>query len=520
VAVQIAQTGQMNTRVIRPDSIRHLREKRLFKAANEQTPLAVQPELRLEPGYPLLLGTLFKVTGTDFAAPSNVKFNPERWMIIPLNLTLCFLSGILLFLLGLRLFSPRVALTALTVFFLSGIPLSRAVEGTELCLALFLFTFAVWCLMQVLTAWEESGRSYFAKWVPLFLGSGALALLVLTRYAAVTVIPGVVLLLFLNLKRKAWIPVVTVLFVLAAAMAPWVARNLKVSGRAFGLAGAHALLPSAQQDTAIRSLSPIEAPETGEIFRSVAIQSIRAVQEAFTFENSSMGSGLVFCLFVATFFYAFQRKTVSQLRWMILLSYAVMTVSAGFFGLQVMEAAFVFYPLVALLGTAFFYLLLDRLDIQVRLLSLTVIAVFILFQTLPLLTAMTSPKPYPYPPYNARIIHMFTEPFQSSELFCSDIPEATAWYGGQASLPLPATVNDFFFIHDRIQPVAGLYFTMATRNLPYQAQLLQGGYREWMGIMDRRALPNGFPLSFYMPVMNGEQILYADDRARFYPGSP
>jgi hypothetical protein len=386
-------------------------------------------------------------------------------------------------------------------------------------MALFLFTFAVWCGGHVLAAWSGEKTGLLSRWLPLVLAGAALSLLVLTRYAAAAVVPGFLLFLFLGLKRKGWVPALTVLGIVLLGLVPWVVRNLDVADAPFGLAPASAFTDSGQ-DVNLRSLTAPEERETGAVFRTLVIQSIRAVQEGFTFENSPMGSGLVFCLFIATFFYAFQRKTLSHLRWMILLSYVLMTLTAGVFGLRAMEASFVFYPLVTLLGTAFFYLLLDRLHIQVKLVSLSVVAVFILFQTLPLLTAMTGPKPYPYPPYNARAIHMFTEPFEEGELFCTDIPWATAWYGGQASLYIPVAVDDFFFIHDRIQPVAGLYFTMASRNLPYQSHLRQGSYREWLSIMERSGLPRGFPLPFYMPVQNGEQILYADSRERFYPDAP
>ena len=518
VGVQIAKNGSMDTRVVRPGSIRHLRETRTFQEAKPGQALAVQPELHLEPGYPHLLGAMFRLTGTDFKPPDSTKFAPERGIVF-LNLAMVFLAGLFTFLIGLRLFSPRVALTALTMFFLSGTAFHRAVEGTEAGFALLLFTFSVWCGLQVVSAWEKPGAGALARWLPLLSGAIALALLVLTRYAAAVAVPGFLLFLFLGLRRKAWIPALVVVGGVAVALTPWVLRNLDVSDAPFGLAPSAALEQSAG-DLDARRLTPPDEREFGEVFRSSAIRIIRAVQHAFTFEDSPLGSGIVFCLFIATFFYSFQRKSIGHLRWMILFSYLLLTVVAGIFGLPSMEAAFVFFPLVTLLGTAFFYLLLDRLKIPVKLASLSVVAVFILFQSLPLLTAMTSPKPYPYPPYNARAIHMFTEPFEAGELFCTDIPWATAWYGGQTSLYLPASVDDFFFIHDRIQPIKGLYFTMATRNLPYHTQLRQGPYREWMPIMERDGLPRGFPLSFYMPISNGEQIIYADSQSRFYPEGP
>jgi len=61
-----------------------------------------------------------------------------------------------------------------------------------------------------------------------------------------------------------------------------------------------------------------------------------------------------------------------------------------------------------------------------------------------------------------------------------------------------------------------LYFTLVTRNLPYQQQLVQGPYAGWRSIMDGNALPRGFPFTFGLPISNGEQLIYAD-RNRFFP---
>ncbi len=517
LAVQVANTGTLQTRVIRPAALALLEEHGTFTDTDPARGLLGLPDVINEPVYPYLLGTVFKATGTDFEAPRRFRFAPERWIIIPLNLLFCFASGLLLYLIGLRLFSPRVALTALTVFFLSGIPFSRAIEGTELSLILFLFTFATWCVLQVIEAWSRESSGPVAKWLPLILGAFALALLPLSRYAAAAVYPGTLFLLIFGLKRKAVIPVVVILLLGALMTGFWVNRNLQVSGRPFGLAPSIAFSVSSS-DVELRRLDPIDQEEPFQV-KAALSRGVNAVHQAFTFESSPMGSGLVFCLFIATFFYRFQRRGISALRWSILVSYSFLTLGAGLFGLEQMEVSFLFFPLVALLGSAFFYLLLDRLQIQIKVLSLGVIAVFILFQTLPFLTAMSSPKPFSYPPYHPQIMWNVMEPFEDDELVVSDLPWATAWYGNQLSLHLPVTVQEFFQIHDSYQDVEGLYFTLATRNLPYQKQLVQGPYSNWRNILDGNALPRGFPFTFGLPISNGEQLIYAD-RERFFPDAP
>ena len=511
LAVQVATTGSLQTRVVRPAAVSLLEEHGTLQ---EGAGLLALPDVLHEPAYPYLLGAVFKAAGTDFEAPNRFRFRAERWIIIPLNLLMCFASGLLLYLIGLRLFSPRVALTAVTVFFLSGIPFSRAIDGTELSLALFLFTFATWCVLQVIDSWSRSSAGPVAKWLPLVLGAVALGLLPLTRYAAAAAYPGTLFLLCAGLKRKAVVPAVVMLLLGAVMTGLWVNRNLQVSGKPFGLAPSVAF-SLGTSDLDLRTLEEQESDEPFNVKGALA-RGVRAVDQAFTFESSSMGSGLVFCLFIATFFYRFQRRGIAALRWSLLVSYVFLTIGAGLFGLEQMEVSFLFFPIVTLLGSAFFYLLLDRLQIQIKVLSLGVIAIFILFQTLPFLTAMSSPKPFSYPPYHPQIIWNVMDPFEDNELVVSDMPWATAWYGNQLSLHLPATVQEFFILHDQYQPVEGLYFTLVTRNLPYQQQLVQGPYAGWRSIMDGNALPRGFPFTFGLPISNGEQLIYAD-RNRFFP---
>lgn len=515
LAVQVAKTGSLNTKVVRPAMIPVLEEQGQLQTAEGEGALESLPDILNEPVYPYLMGTIFKAVGTEFEEPTRFRFQPERWIIIPVNLLFCFASGLLLYLIGYRLFTPRVALTAMTIFFVSGIPFARAIEGTELCLTLFLFTFACWTLLQVIEAWSRPSSSGAAKWIPLILASLALGLLPLTRYAAVAVWPGMFFILFAGLKKKGLVPAIVMLVICLALMGAWVSRNLQVSGLPFGLAPSTAF-DFDPADHALRELTVSTDEEDPLNIKAVLTRIVRAVHQAFSFEDSPVGAGIVLCLFVATFFYRFQRRGIAALRWSLLISYMCLTGAAGFFGLEQMEVSFVFYPVVTLLGSAFFYLLLDRLQIQINVVSLGVIAIFILFQALPYLTAMTSPKPYSYPPYHPQIMYAIMEPFEDDELIVTDLPWATAWYGDQLSMHLPLTVQDFFLVHDRYQEVEALYFTLETKNLPYHQQLVQGPYAPWRNIMEGQALPRGFPFTFGLPIQNGEQLIYAD-RSRFFP---
>ena len=99
------------------------------------------------------------------------------------------------------------------------------------------------------------------------------------------------------------------------------------------------------------------------------------------------------------------------------------------------------------------------------------------------------------------------------ELICTDMPWATAWYGGRDSLLVPATIDDFYEINDYNKRVSGLYLTTITRDKPYVSSLVAGAERTWFPILEGR-IPSDFPLTQGFPIGNMDQI-FLTDRARW-----
>lgn len=508
LARSFSESGRLYTKLLRPGDLYYLEQHQKLTRREGAPLLAAKPDLVNAPAYPVLLGSVFKIFGTAFPPSTGAKYSPEQWVIIPLNLLFCFISGLFVYLLGRQLFSPRVAFTSVTVFLLSSQLWSRAVEGTDLSFALMCAMFAMWCLVSVLSAAADGSVSGLRLLVPTALGALSLGLLFLTRYSGLVLLPAYVLALFLGLGRKAWLPVSLVLIIFAAMTAPWMLRNLAVSGSPFGLAPYYAL-QGANQSLYMRSFGEVDAANVS-LLRGLVVRILGATHQAFTFDKVPLGSGVALCLFVATYFYAFQRQPVKIVRWAFLLAYLLLIPAAGFFGSDQFETAHLLFPLVILYGTAFFYLLLDRMQITVQIVSLALVSLFVFLQVLPLLVTLMPPKPSSYPPYRASDIGLITGPFDTHELLCTDMPWATAWYGGQLSLYLPVSVDQFFEIHDRLQPINGLYLTMLSRNLPYQSELIRGNFQSWKPIMDLNPLPRGFPLLAGFPIRGGESVILAD----------
>lgn len=519
LARRFAETGQFHTANLSPAALGLMARNGRLMVETETGAIAnlhAFPDIVNPPVYPLMLGTAFRLFRTPFPTPTGQRFAPEQWVIIPINLLLVFLTALLLYTMGRMLFDARTALTATTIFLLSGSIWAQAVGGTEFTLALFLGTLAFWCLTFLLrTVRTQDGQLPQLKgagfWIPLVIGSLSLALLFLTRYAAWTLLPGFLLVLWVGCGRKGWLPALLALLIFAAPASLWILRNLRASGEPFGLTPT--LIHQDVHDTMLRSLD--RSTDPGEFRRMIQARFIQVIPRALTLGGIPMSAGISFALFLGTYFYRFQRPVPRILRWGALLSLLLLILSAGIFGEALLDLGQLLLPLILLFGCAFFYILLDRLQIGVKIVSLSIVSLFVLLQALPMLFTIMPPRPGSYPPYMAGDIGLVTAPFQRGELMVSDMPWATAWYGGVTSLLLPVTVDEFFHIHDRLHPVHGMYITLLTRDKRHHSDLSRGPLRSWRPIIDLAQLPRGFPLTYGFPIRNSEVILA--DRNRWLP---
>lgn len=522
LARRYAETGRLHTGNIRPASLWLLEKNDRLRVPDgeggERFRIQDHPDIVNAPFYPLVLGTAFRVFGTDFALPTAQKFAPEQWVVIPLNIGFTFLTGLFLYLTGRMLFDARVAAIGSALFFLNNSVWANAVAGNDLSLAMLLGAVGLWCLVLALRnarlpdgIARAAGKGF---WVPVLVGTVAMGLLFLTRYSAWVVFPGFLLTLWAGAGRKGWQPALVSLVLFLALMVPWLSRNLQVSGTLFGLAPYTAIQDS--HETFMRSLVPdFEALDAR---RNLQSRFLRVVPGALNFAGMDFSAGLAICLFVSTYFYKFQRPATRVLRWGLLLTVVLLIVVAGLFGEPVLRGGVVILPAVLLFGTAFFFILLDRMQIGVRIVSMFVVTLFVLIQAAPMFFTIMPPRPWSYPPYMARDIGWVASPFEDHEWIVSDMPWAVSWYSGTTSLWLPTDVDAFFRIHDDIHPINGLYLTTLTRNKAYHQDLLRGPFRTWRPIIDMNPLPRGFPLTFGFPLRNWDQTMLADRNSWFPEG--
>jgi hypothetical protein len=509
----LVMQGSFMTRCIRPASLWLMAERSPDRNARPDE----HPDLLHAPLYPAALAGGFSLLQASFSAERNpAVYPPEQWVVVPMGHVCTILTGCLLYLLARRLFDVRVALIGMTVFFLSDSVWATAISGTSLSLATLLATVTLY--FGVVAVQNRQGGGVLRWLVPFVLSAVACGLAFLTRYGAVVLAPAVALLVGLGFQSRGARWAIVFLALVAAMACPWLARNLRVSGTLLGLAPYTALNGIEEGDDLSfeRTLKPKSA--TLRPTADLRAKWMRNVAAFYRTDLRILGDGIMTGLFVTTFFYSFLRGYVRLFRWCVALAIALTLALAGLFGAPTARLLQMFWPVAIVYGTAFFCILLDRLQLQAPALRTLVVSALVGLCALPLLFTLRLPPARQYPPYHLPYIAHVCGMMQPGELLCTDIPWATAWYGDRNSLLLPRTIDDFYQVHDYRKKISGIYFTTVTRDLPYVSALVTGPYRSWFPLFEGR-IPTDFPLVHGYPIPRGSlDQLFLTDRPRWQEG--
>lgn len=503
IARNIAYGRGYTTRNISPMSMKFVQS-----VSPDRNPrIQNHPELIKPPVYPALLSAFFRV-GRGAVQPYEGRgtYPPEQYFIIPVNNILMLITGFLVFLLGRRLFDRRLGFLAMTTFYLSNVVWASSISGTSLPLVMFLAVAGFYATLLTVD-FRESGAPFWRWFLPFLFACGFAVLAFLTRYGAIFLLPAFALYIGVNFssRRWTWIAVFIGLFLLG--IAPWIARNLMVCGKPLGLAPY--MLLNGSGNAFLANYEP--SFSMGQFFRrSVFRNWMENITSFYNADIRQIGSGFLGAFFVTSFFYSFVRKDVRNLRWAVALGIMVLVVIAGFYGKETIELLKIFLPFVIIYGLAFFFLLLERLQLQFRVLEIGLISFVIAMSALPLVFKLLPPRAgVPYPPYYPPFISYVTSLMEPGELLTTDMPWATAWYGDQKSLHLPEDIDDFYAINDYTYNISGLYFTTLTRDKPYIRTLKTGPYKSWFPVLEGR-IPEDFPLTAGFPMNNLDQLFLTD----------
>ena len=514
----LAQHNRYVTQNVRPLSIVQVSANTFDGDAR----ISFHPELIRPPVYPALLAGCFKffdLVGVDLFPESEafrgMRFYPaEQWVVVPLNNFFVGLSGLLLYLLGRKLFSHKVGLIGAVTYFLTDMVLVDSLRGTGIpVLSFFVLGSVYFTVMAMVNRRERRSRW---NWMLFFLLSIVFsALAFLTHYAALAVIPGLALFIWMmgtRTQRGGHLVFFYLVFILMF-VSPWLLRNYQTSGSPLGLAPHMALVDSARYpgDALMRSL-----PEKPPFNLMSDLQVVRAkwasnFNDFYVNRFSSLGGGLLICFFIVTYFYRFVRVHVHNLRWGIGLSMVLFFIGAGFFSTDTFQLYHIFWPFVILYGLAFFSILLDRLDISIQLYKTALTGLVVGFTALPLLVTMlfSAPPAAPYPPYYPPFIMRVCELLKPHELMCTDMPWATAWYGNRTSILMPSNLDSYYELNDYRKYISGLYITTVTKDRPFVSSLIEGPDKTWMPIMMGQ-LPEDFPLKHGFQLNKSDQLFLTD----------
>ena len=507
----LEQTHEFTTQCVRPASMWYLKTH----AKDHNPHIDRHPDILHAPLYPALLAAGFHLINYDFNQPVNARiFPPEQWVIVPIGHLFSLLTGLLVFLTARHLFDRRVAWVGMSLFFLSDLVWKDSVSGTGLPVVTFftLLSFYAALLATGRTFGSEDPVSFRRTALFFVLSVVSCTLAILTRYGAVALVPALILFYGLSIPRKGWLWGGAFILLVALGMTPWLLRNIAVSGGFLGLAPYTALAQSTlfSGDTLERTFAPVFS--MGEVINALKIKFMSRISQLYNNPLRTLGDGVLMGFFIATFFYRFARPQVKLLRWPLAVGLLCSMVLAALFGDSTTRLLHIYWPLILLYGLVFFFVLLDQLDFEFHILNLAITGGFCMLCVLPLVFSLLPPRVgIPYPPYFAPYIRHVCMLLEPTELICTDMPWATAWYGQRNSLLLPADLNEFYEINDYTKRVSGLYFTTITRNKQYVSELLTGPYKTWFPIMEGR-IPADFPLSQGFPIGDMNQLFLTDRR--------
>jgi len=514
--------GGMVTKNIRPITMWKMSERN----PGEDARIGNHPDLYHPPAYPAVLATgfkLFELLGIDpFDLPEGTRSTSlpaEQWVILPVNHFFTILTGLMVFLLGKRLFSHEIGFLGMTIYYLSDLAWADSISGLNISMASFFLTASFYTMVVAML--NRRDRHKVLSWALPFVFSVLFAAIAfLTRYITIAAVPGIALFAWLMGGRFRGGTRYAIIFVGLYLMiiSPWLYRNYTVSGNPMGMAG-HTVMAETTMypDKAFdRQLHP-EYTAT-QVTSSMKEKWVQNYSEKYNSIIPGLGGGVLMALFMTTFFYHFVRPQVNYLRWGLGVSLLLTVFIAGFFSESSIRMIHAFWPFIILYGLAFFYILIDRLDLGARLYNTGLKCLIVVLSLLPLLLTIMPPHAKPsYPPYYAPIISSVSNMLTEREVMCTDMPWATAWYGDRVSILLPKDIDDFYEINDYKQYISGMYITTITKDKPFVKQLLDGPEKSWLPVISGRTPPD-FPLKQAVSLNRQDQI-FLSDRNRWSTGA-
>lgn len=479
------------------------------------------PDLANPPLYPMLLAAYMKVMPMEWEMHRNkpfwssggqfARYQPD-FLIALLNEFLLFTTVVLTFLLARRLFDPGVAWLAGLLLLACELLWRFSVSGLSTMLLLLCFVGLAWFIVLVEAEVREPKRGPLAV-LALAAGVGVmLALGLLTRYSfGWLLIPTITFLALFGGLRRAQLCLVA-LVVFSLLITPWIYRNLRLSGLPFGTA-TYAIVegtPYFPEHKLARTIEPKVDPVV--ILKSPLTKLLRNGRGILQNELPRLGGNWISLLFLTGLLLGFRNPAIRRLRYFVVMCLGTLFLVQALGRTQLAEDSpdlnsenllVLVVPFAFIYGVAFFYMMLDQMNLPFKGFRYVVIGLFGAVMALPMIFSFlpprTNPVVYPYTPPLFRTIGGF---MKDSELLMSDAPWAVAWYGNRQCVWLsPDARESFYAINDMLKPVRGLYLTQFTMESRFASEWLKATSNPdalaWGNfLLDCLLVRHGFPVAF------------------------
>jgi hypothetical protein len=460
------------------------------------------PAIWHAPLYPYILSWMFRIMRVSYSFSPGGLLDAEVRTMVPLSILLLLFSAWSSWSLAKRIFDERVAHLSLVLLLVSALPLQLVLDTGALPLGMALAATMGLLAWKAIESSTGEGRALLLMLFSSLAGMTG-GLLLLTHYAALPLVAGMLVFIALNVQRLRWLVVGLFMAHFLVVVLPWVC-----SQQAYGWWGVMAYPYGALLDTSVFQGDSL-LREVQPVLRNW--QVMQAIREGianryglFFGGETLLVAGFSLVFFLASLFQRDERHWNRHLKWMIaatLLTVPVFPLVPG----EVHGVWPVFLPFMLMLGAQAFCTMLDQEDYFDASVKPVLTGCLIVFCLLPssmrLLQRGTGST---YPPYHGPLQAYAGRWTSPGQVVVSDIPWAVAWYARKASLLWPNQAEDVL----RYGDVAGAIY------LADPASSLQGGDPAWLRMRLDAVVPDPFPFAYgmFLPAGLRDQVLLLRDR--------
>ncbi len=514
---QIAAGSGYTTRYVRPMAIWQ------FLNHKERLPEGLMPDTYNAPLNPLVNAVMLRPIKRWWPmGPTDIVYLGDR-VVAAAGVGFFFLAVAVFFFLARTLFDSKIAWMGTCLILLTDLLWQFSVSGLPQMVMLFLFSLALFFCHWAIVARSESRKGRMLS----FLAGAALlfGFMALAHSLGAWIFLGFMVFVAAFFRPRS-ISGLLVLFVFAAVVAPWLVRNYLVCGNPFGL-GIYNILDGTT-GSEYRFMGSLQPDMTA--FGAVRSKLRGGVLDQLENLFGYLGYNVVAAAFFFSLLHMFKREDTNMFRWMVAVMWLFVTLGMALFNprgpVSANQMHVLFVPVFVFYGLAFLLVLWSRMDLRFPFARAVFLGAVFFASAVPIAVALlTRPMTrVQWPPYVPPFINTVSNWMKPGEIICSDMPWATAWYGGRVSLLLPSSVSSFITIHDYKYlggPVNGLYLTPISGNRPFLTDIARGDYREWATFIMRTADLSRFPLQYFAPLpIDNECVFYSNVDRWSKPSTP